>query len=136
MSKLTQEDVRSIRTINYSPSVKTSKEQIPCGSPKNKHIKKTLNAFKVLHQEEVSNLSQKMSQHQSSKDVTSVMRINLISAESPSKPQNRRNSNSLYSRSFRNSHVSVEAPKSSFNNQGQNFLLVDSNKNRKQFVDI
>lgn len=112
--------------MNYSPTL-TDRSKSMGPSPRNAKIKNTINTFKVLHEEEKSNISRAGSQAQSSKEVTRFMKINLISAESHKKlPGQKRNSNTMFSRSFRSSNVSIEAQKSGRPGDRNN-LLVESN---------
>lgn len=125
-SQLIQQDVRSIRTMNYSPTL-TDRSKSIGPSPRNAKIKNTINTFKILHEEEKSNISRGGSQAQSSKDVTRFMKINLISAESPTKiPVPKRNSNTTFNRSFRGSNVSIEAQRSG-RPGNRNNLIVEPN---------
>lgn len=115
MSKLTHEEIRSIRTMNYSPSQNTDKSPGPSHSPssKNKKIQNTMVKFKLLHAEEASNMSKGFSQVQSSKNLNNDLKIKLIAAEGSSQ-LSKRNSNSIYAFSRRHSHIPVEA----INSQG------------------
>lgn len=82
----------------------------------------------MLHQEERSNISQSgFSQAQSSKNVTNVMKINLISADSPGKAPYKRNSNKNFSMSFRNSNASLEQQRSGNITMNRNELNVEPN---------
>jgi hypothetical protein len=83
MSKIIQEDVRSIRAINYSPSQRTDRSHSLVNVMKPNKIKNTLNTFKRLHESEASN----MSHHQTSKNVV----INLIGVS----PSMRHSNNSI-----------------------------------------
>lgn len=96
MSKLTQEDVRSIRTMNYSPSQVTENNDSLSVSPKNCKIKNTMGMFKMFHAEEASNLSNNDNMHKSSKNLHQDLKINLISTQDQRSPVKRNNSSNSF----------------------------------------
>lgn len=100
MSKLTQEDVRSIRTMNYSPSQKTENNDSLKLSPKNSKIKSTMGMFKMFHAEEASNLTPSQSMHKSSQNVHNDLQINLIAVNDDNSPSKRNNSTASFSKEF------------------------------------
>lgn len=79
LSKLTQEDVRSIKTIDYSPSLISSREGHT--SPNMKKVKSTMNTFRLMHKEEANSISRSPSQAKSSKDVKMPMKISKLWAK-------------------------------------------------------
>ena len=113
VDKMMKEEVRSIRTMNYSPSVRTDGQSSI--SPRNNNIKKTLNGFKMIHQEEISNMSQKFDRYKSTKNVTNAIKINLIGAESSKenslKSGNNTHKNENILKSINNSNFSLEVRK-------------------------
>jgi hypothetical protein len=120
MSKLTMDEVRSIRTMNYSPSNGTDRNNSlvsPRIAPNDK-IRSTMHGFKMLHQEEKSNLSKRFSRVQSTDNVVDALKINFIAAESPRKTD--RNE----ADKFGNSNFSMEVHKSGRSDKKNN-LAVD-----------
>jgi len=121
-SELSQADVRSIRTMNYSPSWHSSKSgQI---STSNKQVINTIKNFRNFHLQEKEHIQQRsQSQAKSSKDLVNNLKINLISVSDPIQMQ-KRDSRSIINRSFVNSNPSAIAqPARSSLADKSNFLL-------------
>ena len=132
MSKLTQEEVRSIHTMNYSPSINTDRSKAGSPSPKNKKVMNTMARFKMMHAEEASNLSRGFNQTKSSKNLSNDLKINLISADGKSSPTKRNNS-FRFNISKRHSNISMDPQHSHRDsNFSKNQLFVNSEDHSKQ----
>ncbi|CAI2378156.1 unnamed protein product [Moneuplotes crassus] len=91
-SKMTLEEVRSIRTMNYSPSQKTENNDSLNVSPKNAQIKNTMGLFKMFHAMEANSLSNCQSVHKSSQNIHKDLKLNLISTLDENLINKRKNS--------------------------------------------
>mmetsp|Transcript_23364 Transcript_23364/g.26781 ORF Transcript_23364/g.26781 Transcript_23364/m.26781 type:complete len:111 (-) Transcript_23364:446-778(-) len=72
LSKMTQDDIRSIKTINYTPISKSSKNILETKKTQNMKI---ISTFRQIHEEEASRLSR--SQIQSTKNIVNMFGSNL-----------------------------------------------------------
>ena len=75
---MTQEEVRSISQMNYTPSQNTSNNDSLPITPKNSRIKSAMGLFKTYHAEEVSNMSESQKIPKSSRNLHQSLKINLV----------------------------------------------------------
>lgn len=105
LSKMTQDDIRSIRIIDYSPTLRSSKECIE--SPVSKNLKFTMNTFRLMHKEEAEKSARCPSQSKSSKEIK-LLSINLIPANDSRKVLEKRESFNPSLNVWKNSNISIE----------------------------